>query len=58
MTLLNRFNLVIVIVLNSTCILNYLSILIINLSSVIISNSRILICLNTVEIFIEIGILS
>nr|DAT29026.1 MAG TPA: hypothetical protein [Caudoviricetes sp.] len=58
MTLLNRFDLVIIIILNSTCILNYLSILIINLSSMIISNSRTLVCLNTIEIFIEISILS
>nr|DAG56653.1 MAG TPA: hypothetical protein [Bacteriophage sp.] len=58
MTLFNRFNLVIIIVFNSSCILNYLSILIVDLSSMIIRNSWILICLNTIEVFIEVSIFS
>nr|DAO19076.1 MAG TPA: hypothetical protein [Caudoviricetes sp.] len=58
MALLNRFNLVIIIVLNSTCILNYLSILVVDLSSMIICNSWVFICLNTIEVFIEVSVFS
>nr|DAM10404.1 MAG TPA: hypothetical protein [Caudoviricetes sp.] len=58
MTLFNRFNLVIIVMFNSSCILNYLSILVVDLSGVIICNSRILICLNAIEVFIEISVFS
>nr|DAU35386.1 MAG TPA: hypothetical protein [Caudoviricetes sp.] len=58
MTLFNRFNLVIIIVLNSSCILNYLGIFIVDLSSMVICNSWVLICLNTIEVFIEISVFS